>query len=194
MITSRNMPEDTGTSLAQEWFISSSASRIRSDDELCATASPSPQRKLSTASSAIEQAISILLHDGGGDRTPTVAALPSISDRSRAWIHFVSVADCSKTRVGNGCRPRPRRALRTRAPTDLFSPLINGRFLHRISFILGIVLVSGRTLSSSVCSLLIENCSRTMPSCPDPPRVFCPDSRAMKKTSSWHRRVGSSAA
>ena len=90
----------------------------------------------------------MLLHDGGGDRAETVAALPQIIDTLRAnGYQFVSVPELiGKTRAQVMLPLSSQEQLEARADGFIFG--IYHWFWVGITsvFILGIVLVSGRTL------------------------------------------------
>jgi len=102
--------------------------RIDPDDWNLRDGNPIPAKEI--VDSVLRQAGNgnvILLHDGGGDRTQTVAALPQIIDALRGkGYELVSVSDLiGKTRaeVMPLLSPQERSKL---APTDLSSRCFNG--------------------------------------------------------------------
>ena len=88
----------------------------------------------------------ILFHDGGGDRSQTIAALPQVIDELRAkGYRFVSVADLlGKQRADLMVPLSFRERLAAQADGFIFSIFQWSRFAIATIFILGIVLVSGR--------------------------------------------------
>ena len=88
----------------------------------------------------------ILFHDGGGDRTQTLAALPQVIDQLRArGYQFVSVADLiGKQRADLMVPLSFRERMAAHADGFIFSIFQWSRFAIATIFILGIVLVSGR--------------------------------------------------
>jgi peptidoglycan-N-acetylglucosamine deacetylase len=112
----------------------------------------------------------ILFHDGGGDRSQTVAALPKVIDALRAQgYEFVSVPDLiGKTRAEVMMPLSPTERLEARADGFIFG------IYHWLSwgmatiFILGIVLVSGRALIIGILAL-IEKMRPDHALMPDPP-------------------------
>ena len=88
----------------------------------------------------------ILFHDGGGDRSQTIAALPQVIDQLRAkGYQFVSVADLlGKQRADLMVPLSFRERLAAHADGFIFSIFQWSRFAIATIFILGIVLVSGR--------------------------------------------------
>jgi len=90
----------------------------------------------------------ILLHDGGGEREQTVAALPQIIDALRAkGYQFVSVSDLiGKTRAQVMLPLSAEEQFEARADGFIFWMYQYFRFFIGIIFILGIFLVSGRAL------------------------------------------------
>ena len=112
----------------------------------------------------------ILLHDGGGDRAQTVAALPKIIDalRDRGY-KFVSVPDLiNKTRAQVMIPLSRQEWLQARADGLIFA--FYRWFIAGITavFILGIVLVSGRALIIGILAL-IEKLQRNDVAMPNPP-------------------------
>ena len=88
----------------------------------------------------------ILFHDGGGDRSQTIAALPQVINELRAkGYRFVSVADLlGKQRADLMVPLSFRERLAAQADGFIFSIFQWSRFAIATIFILGIVLVSGR--------------------------------------------------
>jgi cellulose synthase/poly-beta-1,6-N-acetylglucosamine synthase-like glycosyltransferase len=98
----------------------------------------------------------ILLHDGGGERAQTVAALPLIIDalRSRGY-QFVSIADLiGKTRAEVMLPLSPQERLEARADGFIFTIFQWLRFGIATIFIVGIVLVSARALVIGILALI----------------------------------------
>ncbi len=98
----------------------------------------------------------VLLHDGGGDRSQTVAALPQIIDRLRAQgYQFVSVSELiGKTRAQVMFPLSAEERLEARADGFIFLLYEWFRLLIGIIFILGIVLVSGRAAIIGLLALI----------------------------------------
>src|ERR1700675_4504507 len=96
------------------------------------------------------------LHDGGGERAQTVAALPLIIGKLRAkGYQFVSVADLlGKTRAGLMLPLTFRERLAAQADGFIFSIFQWSRFAIATVFILGIVLVSGRALIIGILAII----------------------------------------
>jgi cellulose synthase/poly-beta-1,6-N-acetylglucosamine synthase-like glycosyltransferase/spore germination protein YaaH/peptidoglycan/xylan/chitin deacetylase (PgdA/CDA1 family) len=98
----------------------------------------------------------ILFHDGGGDRSQTVAALPQIIDQLRArGYEFVSVPELvNKTRAEIMVPLSGREWLEARADGFIFG--LYHWFTLGIGyvFVLGIVLVSGRALVIGILALI----------------------------------------
>ena len=98
----------------------------------------------------------ILFHDGGGDRSQTLAALPKIIDELRArGYEFVSVPELvNKTRAGVMVPLSGKEWLEAKADGFIFG------LYHWLSisiayiFVLGIVLVSGRALVIGILALI----------------------------------------
>jgi peptidoglycan-N-acetylglucosamine deacetylase len=88
----------------------------------------------------------ILFHDGGGDRSQTLAALPQVIDQLRAkGYEFVSVADLlGKQRADLMVPLTFQERMAAHADGVIFSIFQWSRFAIATIFILGIVLVSGR--------------------------------------------------
>lgn len=112
----------------------------------------------------------ILLHDGGGDRSQTLAALPEIIDKLHAeGYQFVTVSDLiGKTRndvmVPLGLRER----LSAQADGFIFGIFHWARFAISTIFILGIVLVSGRAIIIGLLAI-IEKLRPDHAKLPEPP-------------------------
>ena len=98
----------------------------------------------------------VLLHDGGGERAQTVAALPLIIDELRAkGYQFVSVADLlGKTRADLMLPLTFRERLAARADGFIFGIFQWSRFAIATVFILGIVLVSGRAVIIGILAII----------------------------------------
>lgn len=112
----------------------------------------------------------ILLHDGGGDRTQTLAALPQIIDELRArGYEFVSVPDLiGKTRAQVMLPLSPEEQFDARADGFIFGIYHWFRVGISTVFILGIVLVSGRAAIIGLLAL-IEKLRPDQAVMPDPP-------------------------
>jgi peptidoglycan-N-acetylglucosamine deacetylase len=98
----------------------------------------------------------ILLHDGGGERAQTVAALPQIIDTLRArGYQFVSVADLiGKTRSAVMLPLSAQERFEARADGLIFTIFQALRFGIATIFIAGIVLVSGRAVVIGILALI----------------------------------------
>ena len=98
----------------------------------------------------------VLFHDGGGDRTQTVAALPLIIDKLRAQgYQFVSVPDLiGKTRAQVMIPLSRDEQFEARADGFIFGLYHWARVSIATIFILGIVLVSGRALIIGILALI----------------------------------------
>jgi cellulose synthase/poly-beta-1,6-N-acetylglucosamine synthase-like glycosyltransferase/peptidoglycan/xylan/chitin deacetylase (PgdA/CDA1 family) len=98
----------------------------------------------------------VLLHDGGGERAQTVAALPLIIDQLRArGYQFVSVADLlGKTRADLMLALTFRERMAAQADGFIFTIFQWSRFAIATVFILGIVLVSGRALIIGILAII----------------------------------------
>src|SRR5258705_198211 len=114
----------------------------------------------------------VLLHDGGGERAQTVAALPLIIDELRAkGYQFVSGSDLlGKTRADLMMPLTFREWLAARADGFIFSMFQWSRFAVATVFILGIVLVSGRALIIGILAI-IEKLRPDNAKLPEPPGV-----------------------
>jgi cellulose synthase/poly-beta-1,6-N-acetylglucosamine synthase-like glycosyltransferase/peptidoglycan/xylan/chitin deacetylase (PgdA/CDA1 family)/spore germination protein YaaH len=112
----------------------------------------------------------VLLHDGGGERAQTVAALPLIIDQLRAkGYQFVSVADLlGKTRADLMLPLTFRERLAAQADGFIFGIFQWSRFAIATVFILGIVLVSGRALIIGILAV-IEKLRPDSAKLPEPP-------------------------
>ena len=98
----------------------------------------------------------ILLHDGGGERAQTVAALPQIIDALRArGYQFVSVGDLiGKTRAEVMLPLSTQERFEARADGFIFTIFQWFRFAIATIFIVGIVLVSARALVIGILALI----------------------------------------
>ena len=98
----------------------------------------------------------ILLHDGGGERQQTVAALPQIIDRLRArGYQFVSVGDLiGKTRAEVMLPLSAQEQFEARADGFIFTIFQWFRFGIATIFIAGIILVSGRAVVIGILALI----------------------------------------
>jgi cellulose synthase/poly-beta-1,6-N-acetylglucosamine synthase-like glycosyltransferase/peptidoglycan/xylan/chitin deacetylase (PgdA/CDA1 family)/spore germination protein YaaH len=101
----------------------------------------------------------ILFHDGGGDRSQTIAALPQVIDTLRARGYtFVSVPDLlGKTRAQVMLPLSTQEQLEARADGFIFGLYHWLRLAIATIFIAGIVLVSSRALIIGILAL-IEKC------------------------------------
>ena len=106
----------------------------------------------------------ILMHDGGGDRSHTVAALPRIIDGLRAkGYQFVSVSDSAgaDARASDAFRSATHEWLLVRADAFIFDAVPHGFAAGlRFIFIAGILLVSGRALMIGLLAI-----GRKIPAC-----------------------------
>ena len=145
--------------------------RIDPDDWSLRDGKPIPAKEI--VDSVLRQADRgniILLHDGGGDRSQTLAALPQIIDvlRERGY-QLVSVSDLlKKTRAEMMPALSPEERFEARADGFIFTLYQWSRFFIGIIFILGIVLVSGRTVIIGLLAL-IEKLRPDHALMPDPP-------------------------
>jgi cellulose synthase/poly-beta-1,6-N-acetylglucosamine synthase-like glycosyltransferase/peptidoglycan/xylan/chitin deacetylase (PgdA/CDA1 family)/spore germination protein YaaH len=98
----------------------------------------------------------ILFHDGGGDRTQTVAALPQVIDALRArGYQFVSVPDLiGKTRAEVMMPLSLQEKVEAHADGFIFAMYHWLRLGISTIFIVGIILVSGRALIIGVLALI----------------------------------------
>jgi cellulose synthase/poly-beta-1,6-N-acetylglucosamine synthase-like glycosyltransferase/peptidoglycan/xylan/chitin deacetylase (PgdA/CDA1 family) len=112
----------------------------------------------------------VLLHDGGGDRSQTVAALPQIIDELRAQgYQFVSVSNLiGKTRAEVMLPLSSEERFEASADGFIFSFFQWFRFFIGMIFILGIVLVSGRAVVIGLLAI-IEKLRPDRAVMPNPP-------------------------
>ncbi len=98
----------------------------------------------------------ILLHDGGGNREQTVLALPQLIDALRAnGYEFVSVPDLiGRTRAQVMLPLSPEEQFEARADGFIFGIYHWFWVLITATFILGIILVSGRTLIIGILAFI----------------------------------------
>jgi peptidoglycan-N-acetylglucosamine deacetylase len=98
----------------------------------------------------------VLLHDGGGDRNQTVMALPQLIDALRSQgYEFVSVPDLlGKTRAQVMLPLSSQEQLEARADGFIFGIYHWFWVLITTAFILGIVLVSGRTVIIGILAII----------------------------------------
>jgi cellulose synthase/poly-beta-1,6-N-acetylglucosamine synthase-like glycosyltransferase/peptidoglycan/xylan/chitin deacetylase (PgdA/CDA1 family) len=131
--------------------------RIDPDDWSLQDGKPIPAKEI--VDSVLRQANKgniVLLHDGGGDRGQTLAALPQIIDALREkGYQFVSVSDLiGKTRVQVMLPLSPEEQFEARADGFIFGIFQYFRFFIGIIFVLGIFLVSGRALVIGLLALI----------------------------------------
>ena len=112
----------------------------------------------------------ILFHDGGGDRSQTIAALPQVIDALRArGYSFVSVSDLLHKQRAQVMLPLSmQEQLEARADGVIFGMYHWFRLGIATVFILGIVLVSGRAVIIGILAL-IEKCRPDHHQLSDPP-------------------------
>ena len=112
----------------------------------------------------------VLLHDGGGEREQTVAALPLIIDELRAkGYQFVAVSDLLGKQRADLMLPLTfRERLAAQADGFIFSIFQWSRFAIATVFILGIVLVSGRAVIIGILAI-IEKMRPDNAKLPEPP-------------------------
>src|SRR5580693_7001421 len=98
----------------------------------------------------------ILLHDGGGERAQTVAALPQVIDALRArGYQFVSVGDLlGKTRAEVMLPLSAQERFEARADGFIFTIFQWFRFSIATIFIVGIILVSARALVIGILAMI----------------------------------------
>jgi len=143
--------------VAQEMGYLIVGQRIDPDDWSLRDGKPIPAKEI--VDSVLRQAGNgnvILLHDGGGDRTQTVAALPQIIDalRERGY-QLVSVSDLiGKTRAEVMPLLSPEERFEARADGFIFTLFQWSRFFIGIIFFLGIVMVSGRAVIIGLLALI----------------------------------------
>ncbi len=157
--------------LAQEMGYLIVGQRIDPDDWSLRDGKPIPAEEI--VESVLRQAGKgniILLHDGGGDRAQTVAALPQIIDALRAQgYQLVSVSDLiGKTRAEMMPSLSVEERFEARADGFIFTLFQWSRLFIGIIFILGIVLVSGRAVIIGLLAL-IEKLRPDHAVMPDPP-------------------------
>src|SRR5216683_378595 len=145
--------------------------RIDPDDWSQRDGKPIPAKEI--VESVLRQADKgniVLLHDGGGDRSQTLAALPQIIDALRAdGYQLVSVSDLiGKTRAQVMLPLSAEEQFEARADGFIFFMFQWFRFFIGIIFILGIFLVSGRALIIGLLAL-IEKLRPDHAVMPDPP-------------------------
>jgi peptidoglycan-N-acetylglucosamine deacetylase len=131
--------------------------RIDPDDWSLRDGKPIPAKEI--VDSVLRQADNgnvILLHDGGGDRTQTVEALPQIIDALRdKGYQLVSVSDLiGKTRAEVMPLLSPQERFEARADGFIFTLFQWFRFLIGAIFVLGIVMVSGRAVIIGLLALI----------------------------------------
>jgi cellulose synthase/poly-beta-1,6-N-acetylglucosamine synthase-like glycosyltransferase len=112
----------------------------------------------------------ILFHDGGGDRSQTVAALPQVIDQLRAQgYQFVAVPDLlGKTRASMMLPLSPQERFEAHADGFIFSLYRWFRVGFATIFVVGIFLVSGRAIVIGILAL-IEKLRPDHPVISDPP-------------------------
>jgi len=143
--------------LAQEMGYLIVGQRIDPDDWSLRDGKPIPAREI--VDSVLRQAGNgniILLHDGGGDRTQTVAALPQIIETLREkGYQLVSVSDLiGKTRAEVMPLLSPQERFEARADGFIFTLFQWFRFFIGAIFFLGIVMVSGRAVIIGLLALI----------------------------------------
>ena len=143
--------------LAQEMGYLIVGQRIDPDDWSLRDGKPIPAKEI--VDSVLRQADNgniILLHDGGGDRTQTLAALPQIIDALRAkGYQLVSVSDLiGKTRAEVMPALSAEERFEARADGFIFTLFEWCRFFIGTIFILGIVMVSGRAVIIGLLALI----------------------------------------
>jgi len=143
--------------LAQEMGYLIVGQRIDPDDWSLRDGKPIPAKEI--VDSVLRQAGNgniILLHDGGGDRTQTVAALPQIIEALREkGYQLVSVSDLiGKTRAEVMPLLSPQERFEARADGFIFTLFQWFRFFIGAIFFLGIVMVSGRAVIIGLLALI----------------------------------------
>ena len=110
----------------------------------------------------------ILMHDGGGDRSQTIAALPRVIDGLRAeGYEFVAVSDLLNQDRAQVMPPlSPQEWLFARADAFIFDVFRWVRTIIAFIFVAGILLVSGRALIIGLLALA-EKIRPTPPDNPD---------------------------
>jgi peptidoglycan-N-acetylglucosamine deacetylase len=157
--------------LAQEMGYLIVGQRIDPDDWSLRNGKPIPAKEI--VDSVLRQAGNgniILLHDGGGDRTQTVEALPQIIDALRKkGYQLVSVSDLiGKTRAEVMPLLSPEERFEARADGFIFTLFQWSRFFIGAIFFLGIVMVSGRAVIIGLLAL-IEKLRPDHAAMPNPP-------------------------
>jgi len=165
--------------LAQEMGYLIVGQRIDPDDWSLRGGKPIPAKEI--VDSVLRQADNgniILLHDGGGDRTQTVAALPQIIDTLRdKGYQLVSVSDLiGKTRAEVMPLLSPEERFEARADGFIFTLFQWFRFFIGTIFVLGIVMVSGRAVIIGLLALIekLRPDHAVMPSPPPSVTVLIP--------------------
>src|SRR6267154_2409022 len=143
--------------LAQDMGYLIVGQRIDPDDWSLRGGKPIPAKEI--VDSVLRQADNgniILLHDGGGDRTQTVAALPQIIDVLREkGYQLVSVSDLiGKTRAEVMPTLSSEERFEARADGFIFTLYEWLRFIIGAIFFLGIVMVSGRAVIIGLLALI----------------------------------------
>src|SRR6267378_3929717 len=143
--------------LAQEMGYLIVGQRIDPDDWSRRDGKPIPAKEI--VDSVLRQASKgniVLLHDGGGDRSQTLAALPKIIDALRAeGYQLVAASDLiGKTRAQVMLPLSAEEQFEARADGFIFGIFQYFRFFIGIIFVLGIFLVSGRTLVIGLLALI----------------------------------------
>ena len=112
----------------------------------------------------------IMLHDGGGDRSQTVKALPQIIDQIRArGYEIVPVSELvNQTRAQVMPQLTGREVWEARADGFIFGLITSFRVLLSTVFILGILFVSGRAIVVGLLALV----EKLRPA-PEPHPDFC---------------------
>jgi len=157
--------------LAQEMGYLIVGQRIDPDDWSLRNGKPIPAKEI--VESVLRQAGNgniILLHDGGGDRTQTIEALPQIIDALRnKGYQLVSVSDLIwKTRAEVMPLLSPEERFEARADGFIFTLFQWSRFFIGTIFFLGIVMVSGRAVIIGLLAL-IEKLRPDHAAMPNPP-------------------------
>jgi len=157
--------------LAQEMGYLIVGQRIDPDDWSLRNGKPIPAKEI--VESVLRQAGNgniILLHDGGGDRTQTIEALPQIIDALRnKGYQLVPVSDLiRKTRAEVMPLLSPEERFEARADGFIFTLFQWSRFFIGTIFFLGIVMVSGRAVIIGLLAL-IEKLRPDHAAMPNPP-------------------------
>jgi cellulose synthase/poly-beta-1,6-N-acetylglucosamine synthase-like glycosyltransferase/peptidoglycan/xylan/chitin deacetylase (PgdA/CDA1 family) len=131
--------------------------RIDPDDWSLQDGKPIPAKEIvDSVLRQVNKGNIVLLHDGGGDRSQTLAALPQIIDALRAkGYQFVSASDLiGKTRAQVMLPLSPEEQFEARADGFIFAMFQYFRFFIGVIFVLGIFLVSGRALVIGLLALI----------------------------------------